>query len=220
MEQEIGDKILQETRDAYRENKPVDKHYVLTGDQENDAALRAKAARRNQLNDDIFRFIRGDYHGAPRVYMANPSFFMASFAAQKAHESQYTTTTCDIDTVYSTHTFCVADFYQRDNLPKCLQDIVPNEYNRSAWVIDPWMNISCRYTDYKSQVLMKFMKWSAIGKHVTRFRIDPALPNWISLFFTGQLQIGLPREPELRAERFLTTKRARGRLLTDEQQST
>jgi hypothetical protein len=63
------------------------------------------------------------------------------------------------------HAFCVVDYPSSAGCPQHIQDM--NWYLwEDAWVIDPWMNISCAFHEFPSKALVKFQVWSPQGKRI------------------------------------------------------
>jgi hypothetical protein len=52
--------------------------------------------------------------------------------------------------------------------PKTEVFITPRErvHLRSAWVVDPWVNLCCRISEYPSRFTERMQEWSAKGKRV------------------------------------------------------
>lgn len=63
------------------------------------------------------------------------------------------------------HAFCVADYRPHDNSPKHVQDIFLENCG-AAWVIDPWMNLSCPLGEYPARAAAKLVKWSDNWKQI------------------------------------------------------
>lgn len=104
----------------------------------------------------------------------------------------------------------------------CAVDYEPNEdsvdafrhmslYKRKeAYIIDPWMNISCRFSEYSSAIEPRLFRWQARGKLIRRNSewIRPMAGTFFGLFRGAQLRFKeVP--PQRDPSRWLTTKYAR-----------
>lgn len=109
------------------------------------------------------------------------------------------------------HTCCAVDYDPDESSPKCFLDFKINlgepygPFDRAgAWIIDPWMNLACRFVDYHWHVSDKLQRWGELGK-----QIQDSQSKWLgaySGFYT------LLREQTLCFElvrQGLTTKSAR-----------
>lgn len=127
-----------------------------------------------------------------------------------------TTVSAYIDPPFVNHHFAVVDYWPDAASPKCVQDIALDPRCRSAWVIDPWMNIVCRFDEYPQSAKIKLRKWHDKGKHILRREYpesvepyDPTDDKFHSRFFLGDLKFFDLREPTLSPDRFEKAKSAR-----------
>lgn len=205
MDETVGNEILQECRgplfSVAGRFKPGDKQYVLNSVQQNDNALNDKAARRLKMNNTQ---IHSNILTIAAVQRCNNLQFDACIASIEGHP------------VY--HDICIADYYPRDDSPKCVREMPLDRNCMGAWVIDPWMNISCSFEAYPDRAFDKLLKWHAEGKHILRgenrkvglgsISYDPSDPKFLSAFFVGKLSFHPVSEVFLPAHRFWMTKAA------------
>jgi hypothetical protein len=184
MDETIGNEILQYSlgHNYYTAGrKPADKQYFLLNPaQQNDNNLIEKAALRLKRNDPFIK-----------------SLGLAHMASNKARDLQYDSWIATIDVHPVSHNFCVADYRPHAGSPICVQDMLFDGECGGAWVIDPWMNISCRFDAYPRHARAKLSKWADQGKHILRqeegldrtlVAHDPSDPIFRSHFFTGPLK--------------------------------
>lgn len=87
------------------------------------------------------------------------------------------------------HAFCVAGYIPQITSLDCLEDMAFMGASR-AWVIDPWMNIACKFREYPKKVKIKLGKWNTEGKHIRR---EGALYYPLGTFFHQLLTKGRVR---------------------------
>ena len=210
MDQDLANHILTTVRNSQR--KPNDVRYVLLHEsQRQNEKLRAKAERRNLANDDIARLGPGQF-----------SRRLAVAAIDMAYALEHDSCFGFVEGVR--HWFCIVDYRpnQRDGYPvqdgvDRVQDMPFNEGWEGAWIIDPWMNISCRYADYPVRVRAKFHKWALDGKYIltdirgARVVTDQSDRTFIRRFLNSKIYITSPKMVQLPEERYWKTKSARSR---------
>lgn len=200
MEEKLGE-ILKFARLL---GKSPDKTYLfLSSSQQNDAALQYKKERRQ-------------CHAKSRLSILDLSQLVQMEASRAFH------CVCHVAMINDDlvdHCFCVVGYYPHADSPKCVQDIPLDHRCSAAWVIDPWLNITCRLDTYPQQVKKKLRKWTTQGKYILRKEEglpeeslvvhDPYDGPFRSRFFTSPLQFCFPVEPALPQRRFKTMKATR-----------
>lgn len=156
-----GDRILLEVRNYYRRGyKTADKIYVGRG-----AVAHAKRQLR-ATNQGLAHRLISDGLVVGRNCLVADAYDMATLAAEMVGTSG---STAHIGIVSPPngrrHAFCVAGYAPNARSPMCVREM-SKEVCQSAWVIDPWMNVSCSFQNYPTQAEMKFTRWSQQGKHI------------------------------------------------------
>jgi hypothetical protein len=185
MEEYDGLQILGKVRARYKYgNKSPDKFYVPVVAKAYDRSIKAELAK--ELIQGGERKIVG--------YAAGTSLDMALSAAEEVTAAG---SVAYIAVVHgkTNHFFCVADYPQGTATPAHVKDMsdwsCPAAGIADPWIIDPWMNISCRFQNYPGAVASKLAKWSNEGKRIQDERElklhDPMSKMFLKLFF----EIGL-----------------------------
>lgn len=93
------------------------------------------------------------------------------------------------------HSFCVVDYPANARRPASAQDMINHDYD-GTYVIDVWLDVCCRFSEYPAQAVKQFGVWSKQGKWILNFTgprstelSDPAWPKFQDRFFiTGPLR--------------------------------
>lgn len=166
MDQADGDAILREVRGYYKFGyKSSDKIYVLNDVQKANKNLLEKAHRREMDRNRSEYFMR---HGDSDMTFGNAPDMArrAAEAVTKRGGVAHLGKVCSP----GSHTFCVSDYPAGVMTPGCVADMCEYDHVR-AWIIDPWMNVSCRFSEYPARAATKLAIWSSQGKHII-FRRD------------------------------------------------
>lgn len=191
MEQIDGDMILNCVRAFYKFGiKSSNKKYILTESLLKSETLFDKAVRRNNnlfiANQKIRAFRKKTI---PSPGTAGNCEEMAKMAAKEVIRIKSTALLCAVDSP-GDHCFCVADYLPHSGSPKHVKDMFMDD-SEGAWVIDPWMNISCRFKDYPGMAASKLAEWSDQGKHIiyrktpldNQAPVDPIGSVYVNAFF-------------------------------------
>lgn len=186
MTQDEAEQILEETRGYYKQGfKSSNKMYVLNNQQQQNAALVTKATKRNvfrALASQVIRASRSDTITSDGT--AGNCGEMSETAAEKARALGGTALIGSIS-YPGDHAFCAVDYAPHGGSPLHVQDMYKDDRAANSWVIDPWMNIACRFRDYPAYAAMKLTNWSSQGKQILYHRgaSDPLDNQYIDGFF-------------------------------------
>lgn len=181
MEENTGLQILEKTRARYKYgNKSPNKFYASGTAKAYNRNLKAELAKELIQNGD--RKIVG--------YAAGTSLDMALSAAEEVIAVGSVAYIAVIQAM-TNHFFCVADYPQGTATPSHVQNMYdwccPDAGMADPWIIDPWMNVSCRFQNYPMAVTSKLAKWSHEGKRIQEDRRltlhDPLSKVFLKLFF-------------------------------------
>lgn len=217
---ELGNNILKEVRDRHRMHKSLDKEYCNRGDwapegtfvgnpYEGQSEARWMEFTRRHLRRNCYnvwaRF--RVQHGLHRVFDSND---LARAAGEKVLRTEHYYCLASIGGL-ANHHFCVAGYIPDNGSPNSVEDM--SDYDGSALVIDPWMNICCNFTEYHVKAKQKFMFWSFHDKRVIKQDtvFDPIDWAFVVPFFTGPLRFEL-HEVQLPEDRLYSMKSAATRL--------
>lgn len=64
------------------------------------------------------------------------------------------------------HTCCAVDYERDKSSPASLISMDRCDRAEGAWIIDPWLNIACRFLDYHRQAYDKLTRWREMRKQV------------------------------------------------------
>jgi hypothetical protein len=129
-----------------------------------------------------------------RQHLAADAYDMATLAAEMIAASG---STAHLGIVFPKvgrrHAFCVAGYEPHARSDLHIRDMSEEGWCANAWVIDPWMNVSCPFQDYPAQAKMKFRQWSRQSKyiitHPRRAPEDPSSDEFgVSFFESSQLK--------------------------------
>lgn len=173
MEEHDANQILKRTRSFYHSGKKTyNKIYILDEHQKADGYLVEKASRRLSAAIESEKLVKATRNNPVASYNtpAGNCYPMAMRAAASVIESGGG---AHIGLVQAPgdHAFCIADFPPAAPCPGHVDEMCWYDF-KSTWIIDPWMNICCRFAEYPAEVSAKLAVWSVQGKRV-RFG-----PNW------------------------------------------
>jgi hypothetical protein len=202
MDHDIGNEVLDEVRKLYKYGyKSSDKLYMLSDRQKRRRKLLEKASRREATAFVANQLITAGVSGL-RSGMAGNASEMSIQAARLVSKRG---STAQLGRVRwpGDHTFCVADYrpvaehMSHNDTPKRLADMCFESWE-GAWVIDAWMNVSCRFQDYPARAATKLAIWSNQGKRIffEDRPYDPIEPAYLGKFNNGPLSFEeVPQEP-------------------------
>lgn len=216
--------ILREIRKQHRTNKSLDKEYereewkadslVTQLFYGNPYENQPEARDWGWCIDAMRRQHRRNHYNAwaePRVRVLRShrtfgSIDLARLAGERVQSDEHSYCLASIDGL-ANHHFCVAGYHPHDGSPKSVQDM-SNE-DTEALIIDPWMNVCCKFSDYPVQAKLKLMKWSFKGKRIRRRGtvFNPIDWEFVLPFFTGPLTFEI-HEVRLEGNRLRLTKPA------------
>lgn len=194
MDQFTGDRILRVVREHYSSGfKSSNKIYVLDGSQKKDEKLAGQAHRRREKAEKSLEDIRKVRSSLVRSYEAT-SGNCPHMALRSAGEVINAGSSTHIGWISAPgdHAFCVADYTPHVGSPKRVEDMFKDDC-AGAWVIDPWLNISCPFKEYPARAKSQFELWSGRGKRILHGErwapFDPVSPAYSDGFFlTGPLR--------------------------------
>lgn len=155
-----------------RYRKPFDVEYRLNRHQQRNITLARKARLRDELNARgrlAFRryleVLSSDPDGLRQQFVL--SVDRLQMAAKAARYARANGSSAHIGRVGDrmSHAFCVADYEPSTDSPSCIEKMA-GEDRLGALVIDPWMNIVCKFGDYPATVKEKILRWELSGKCV------------------------------------------------------
>lgn len=165
MIEETATKILQGVREYYsRGFKSSNKIYVLNEEQSLDADMVAKAQWRNE-NRLIALSIISDLRKKRKISGSVANCHEMAMSAAGVVIRAGSTAHLGVIEAPGDHSFCVADYCPESNGPKHVQDMFRYD-DPEARIIDPWMNITCRFSEYPALATARFRHWSSQGKHI------------------------------------------------------
>lgn len=185
MDPALAADILREIRCQYRFGyKSSDKIYVLNDLQKKDEFLVAKATKRNK-HRLVSEFLLSKKHDDVCHLLGN-ALEMSIQTAQlvkKHKKAVHIGKIC----APGNHTFCIVGYPPGVPSPESIRFMYKRCY-KDAWVIDPWMNVSCPFTEYPLRAANKFANWSIQGKHIIFGRkepkpYDPVDRVYVDIFF-------------------------------------
>lgn len=192
LDKEDGYTIIKDVRKEYGTVKPINKIYILDKvPQCGDEQLLEKAKAHNDLLER--NIDEGEYRKVkPALYVTNPSFQMAKDAMSAVKKLDYMVCIGGITMSlknYGSHCFCVVNYKPHDGSPLHVQNMAFDEKAEGALVIDPWLNVSCKFAKYRKEATDKFIRWSDRGKRINRFTPhNPISVSWSGAFFLGTLK--------------------------------
>jgi hypothetical protein len=179
MNQPEGDKILQAVRQSYATgHKSSNKLYNISKSDQTKLYTRDE---NRTIADILIKAMRAGT--IPKDTKAGNCEEMAREAQRLTTQAGHTALIGNV-TKPGDHAFCVVD-YTPGNNPAHVNDMI-NTNAPNAWIIDPWMNISCKFTDYPAMAEQKLAKWANDGKDIIFFdkQTNPQSANYLNGFFT------------------------------------
>jgi hypothetical protein len=160
MEQNAGNEILESVREvAMGIHKPFDIVYLRARSPLDRRFLESSIGRQHYRS-----YLSGIAYDDAFLRASDP-VRLAILAADEVQGRGSKACLGRIDAKSVYHAFCVADYQPDDESPKRLGAMTFKD-DTEAWVIDPWMNISCSFSDYPSKVKEKAVKWEMRGKRI------------------------------------------------------
>jgi hypothetical protein len=155
-----------------RYRKPFDVEYRLNRNQQRSLTLALKAKLRDEKNAYQRRAFRqylevlsSDPEGLRQQYVLTVD--RLQMAAKAARYARANGSSAHIGRVGDRmgHAFCVADYEPNTDSPSCIEKMACED-RLGALVIDPWMNIVCKFSEYPATIKEKTLRWELSGKYV------------------------------------------------------
>jgi hypothetical protein len=131
-------------------------------------------------------------NGSSRQNKAADAYDMATLAAEMVAATGSATHLGIVSPEFGRrHAFCVAGYEPHDRVELHVKDMSEAGWCANAWVIDPWLNVSCPFHDYPKEAKKKFRHWSNQKKYtITREYKppeDPLSESFQSMFFEANM---------------------------------
>lgn len=118
---------------------------------------------------------------------------LAILAADEVHRRGSAACIGRVDADLAYHAFCVAGYQPTARPVKNIASMAFHD-STDAWIIDPWMNISCHFSEYPNMLKIKVVKWDMQQKRIIitkSIKADDVDENDIKYFdaasFAGQM---------------------------------
>lgn len=185
MNEEISKKILSHVCENY--TKPIDKEYtneIISREYGIENSLLAKKFVRDRSRD-FASSLYDRYRSGKELTIDEEnmlpldSYELAVKAAELVvHRYKEVASYGRVEGL-AKHAFCIAGYSPEFTSLNCVEAMAWKGDER-AWIIDPWMNIACKFREYPAVVKTKLSKWNAQGKHIRRNHALYA--PWVRIF--------------------------------------